>query len=119
LKTPDGKRIDITNGKTYYILKSGNSIDADIMYSFRTVEAENDMIIHNENASVSIYITDPNGTTKSFTRSRTNTDYSDFYTDSLSAYLKSGVNVIYIIMSGEGNKATGVPSSGLKDVPVI
>jgi len=119
IKTSDGKRIAVDNGKTYYILKSGSSIDLDVMYSFRTVEVENEAEWYNENATVSIYIQDPNGITKSFTRSRTYTAITDYHTDAIGSYLKSGTNIVLIKMSGEGNKGAGVAASGLKDKTVI
>lgn len=119
IKTSDGKYIPVDNGKTYYILKSGSSIGLDVMYSFRTVEAENDTEWYNENATVSIYIQDPNGITKSFTRSRTYTAITDYHTDAIGSYLKSGTNTVLIKMTGEGNKGAGVAASGLKDKTVI
>jgi len=119
IKSTDEKRISVDNGKTYYILKSGNSIDLDVMYSFRTVEVENEAEWYNENATVSIYIQDPNGITKSFTRSRTYTAITDYHKDAIGSYLKSGTNTVLIKMSGEGNKGAGVAASGLKDKTVI
>jgi hypothetical protein len=83
------------------VLKSGSSIDLDVLCSYRTVGADDDALLPDDSYQFTYQIQDPNGITKGFTRKREmGTTTSNYTSDAVGQYLKPGENIIKISMTG-------------------